>query len=348
MKKGSWEVITACPNCQTPWPADANAPARNIRRIQARCAIFTFLSFVPFLGIVFGVLAVFWGYLAIKFRHVMLGITVMLVAAVVGLICQPALIWWQIGQLFDKQCIGELTTLSNSFRTYKERHHYYPESLEALRDKKEKLQVPKRCFSGGTYLYMPPWNWQITKPGSDPNEPSKVRLEVVPLQPINREPAPSEPTIPQAWASGVPMEYAPALHAASVEVTELPVPTAIAEAQNLSTLLMVVEIQPAHRYERHCIMADLSVRAMSVEEYDRLLLQPQNAVLARVLEGVRKAEADPRIVKAATKIRNEKKVEREKKAAEAKKAVASAPARGTAPASAPATAPTTAPATFPK
>jgi hypothetical protein len=76
-------------------------------------------------------------------------------------------------------------------------------------------------------------------------------------------------------------------------------------------------------------MADFSVREMSIEDYEKLLQQPQNAVFAKVLLGARMAESDTRIAKAAKKIAEERakqKAEEER----AKKNGATQPAKAAA------------------
>lgn len=124
--------------------------------------------------------------------------------------------------------------------------------------------------------------------------------------PVMHAPAPSEPTIPEAWRAGIPSEYLGAFYAAQFEVEKLPVPTRIVEAQNPSTLIMAAELVPAHRYDRFVLMADFSVRSMSPEEYEKLLNLPQNGMFVKLLEGARKAADSPRLVKRAKEAAKEK------------------------------------------
>jgi hypothetical protein len=309
LKKGSWELVTECPDCKTPWVNDPQESMRKLRRVHILATVFAVLSFVPFLGLVFGALGVFWGYLAIKFRHVALGLVMMVVSTVVGLVGNTALLWYQLGQFGDHHCEMQLATLGSSIKAYREKSGHFPESMDAL--KKAKLETPKRCFAGGTYVYLPPWNWKVGS-GATTTAPATIEVEVLGAMtqpataPAVHAPAPSEPTVPLAWASGVPTEYQAAFHAAKYEVATLPMPKAIAEASNPSTLVMVTELNPAHRYEVYCMMADFSVRSMTPEAYEKLMQQPQNRVFAQVLLGARMASNDPKIGKAAKKIAEEK------------------------------------------
>lgn len=159
LKKGSWELVTECPDCKTPWVLDATAAMGSLRRVQVLSTVFTLLSFIPFVGMVFGVLGVFWGYLAVKFRHVALGLMMMIVSTLVGLLGQSALIWYEVGQLEDYHCQSQLTTLAASIREFRQKNGYFPESMEAL--EKAKFAAPKRCFGGGEYVYLPPWGWKV-------------------------------------------------------------------------------------------------------------------------------------------------------------------------------------------
>ena len=90
------------------------------------------LSVIPYLGIVFGLFGIGWGYLAVKFRNVVFGTAVMVVSAIIGLGCQPALAWWHLGTLLDRECQGNVQTLSDSLRMYREKQGQLPATLADL------------------------------------------------------------------------------------------------------------------------------------------------------------------------------------------------------------------------
>jgi hypothetical protein len=137
---------------------------------------------------------------------------------------------------------------------------------------------------------------------------------------------PSEPTVPEAWAEGIPKEYQAALYGATLDVVQLPPFTEITEARNPSTVVMAAEIFPSHRYVRICLMADYTVRTMSPEDYEKLLGRPQNAVFARVLDGAQKAEWDQTIGKRAKKVAAER-AKQKKDAAAATAPASTAPVK---------------------
>jgi hypothetical protein len=293
LKKGSWELFTHCPECQTPWIVDPRAPARNLRKVKTHAILYFVLSFVPIAGVVFGILGVFWGYLAIKFRYTVLGVTFMLLSAIVGLVFQSAFAWWGIGQLTDRQCLDQLQTLSASIRTYNDRHHRYPQSLPALTD--EKLPAPTSCIFGGVYFYLPPshwkimkiWRWKITTISA--NSPAPAPAEAPASAPAATRSADGALPLPGVCMTLLPPVYYKSFKAASMPALVLEIPSAADKPSDLANSLMVTEIENKHRYTRNCLMADFSVREMPDAEFQRLLKLPQNRFFARTLEGAAKA-----------------------------------------------------------
>jgi hypothetical protein len=325
LKKGSWELVEQCPDCATPWVSDEGVPKRSLRRVQVMAGIFAVLSFVPYLGLVFGILGVFWSYLAVKVRHVALGIVLMIVSTLVGLVGQGALVYHEVGVFEDHNCQQRLGWLGESIQEYRAKNGHYPESLDVL--EKGKFRTPKQCFAGGKYFYLPPWGWKVAGPGPTATAPSVLGVDVLQAMtqqassaPAMKAPMPSEPTVPEAWAEGIPKEYQAALYGATLDVVQLPPVKAITEPTNPSRVVMAAEVFPSHRYVRICLMADSTVRTMSAEDYEKLLSRPENAVFARVLEGARKAEWDQKIGKNAKKLADER--AKRKKAAEASTAAA--------------------------
>src|SRR4051812_2615071 len=87
LSKGSWELYTHCPSCGEQWNVDSAAPARNLKRVKRLAVFFTLLTVIPYAGVVFGILGIWWGFLAVKFRYVVLGTTLMVISGVIGLAC---------------------------------------------------------------------------------------------------------------------------------------------------------------------------------------------------------------------------------------------------------------------
>ena len=145
LKRGSWELLTHCPDCNAEWSVDPTAPARNLRKIRVFASVYTVLCLLPFaamylptpdgstlsvllcliplVGAVAGILGMFWGYLAIKFRQSALGMVAMLVSATAGMVGQGAYTWWMFGQWDDHRCLTNLTTLSASIREFEAEHN---------------------------------------------------------------------------------------------------------------------------------------------------------------------------------------------------------------------------------
>jgi hypothetical protein len=300
-----------------------------VRRVLVMAGVFAVLSFVPYLGVVFGILGVFWSYLAIKFRHVALGLVLMVVSVLVGLVGQGALVNYEIGRFEDHNCQQRMGVLGASIREYREKNGHFPESMDVL--VKAKFKAPKQCFAGGKYFYLPPWSWRVAGREPTATGPSVLGVDVLRAMtqqassaPAMKAPMPSERTVPEAWAEGIPKEYLGPLYGATLDVVGLPPVGEIVEAKNPSSVVMAAEIFPSHRYVRICLMADYTVRTLSPEDYEKLMARPQNEVFARVLEGARQSEWDQTIGKKAKKLAAER-AKKKKEAAAATKSEVEAP-----------------------
>jgi hypothetical protein len=155
LRKGSWEIFTHCPSCGQEWPVDPDEPQRVKRRIVRNAALWTLVSLVPGLGIVGGMVGAFWGYLAVKIKHPVLGTTAMIIGIVVGAMGQSLVAWWAVGERDQGRCQKELTTLAGSIRAYAQQTRHYPPSLADL--KRLDLPAPTECpGGGGAYFYLAP------------------------------------------------------------------------------------------------------------------------------------------------------------------------------------------------
>ena len=256
LRRGSWEIFTNCPSCEAEWTVDPKETDKIRQRIVASAALYSVLSFVPVLGLFFGMVGTFWGFMAVRINRVVLGIGAVVVSTLVGIVCQPALTWWGIGHVADTRCRHSLTALSNSIYAYRTMTHQYP-TLRTLIDMR--FPVPTNCPSGGgQYFYFYP---------NQPDEPSTNG--VASSSDTSNTAAVLEAA---SSAAAVPPPVVPAV--------EGPPPPLEGDADTL----LVAELLPAHRTLHMFMTTDLTVHGLPHKEFQSLLKQPRNARFAAAFD----------------------------------------------------------------
>ncbi|MFB3892631.1 MAG: hypothetical protein ACE15C_11480 [Phycisphaerae bacterium] len=286
LKKGSWEIFTHCPSCGAEWPVDPDEPRRIKQKIITLAWTYAVLAFVPALGVIFGAMAVFWGYMAAKTRRALAGTVVMIIGMVVGIAGQPVLTYWGVGYLQDRACMADLQTLANSIYAYGQLTGQYPADLKTLENLR--LPVPSRCAwgSGGPYYYRSPSASTQPTTCSRPATAASgsggtLMAETAPVTPT---PAPRPRTTELVGPR-------PATRQAT-QPTTAPAPDVFQKFGNDRTL-MVAEVARGHRYLRMCITTDDVVRSMPHKEFDKLLEEPQNRAFAIGLGDAWRASTQP-------------------------------------------------------
>lgn len=271
VRRGSWEYFTHCPECGVEWVVDPDLPARVQKKIMTSAVVYAALSVVPALGVLFGLAGAFWGYLAVKRDRVILGVSAMSFAILVGVVAQPVLIWWGIGFFSDAACKTRLTTLRDSIYAYHTLTGKYPPTLKAMAD--ARLRAPTVCPSGGgEYYYLcPGTRAPASMPATAASQPS------------------SAPTTVASW--GPEATSLPATATSSTGPTTLP--DSIPDISGDPRGLMVAEVLSAHRKVHMCIMGDLTVQALAHKEFEKLRAEPQNREFAKGFNKVWTAATQP-------------------------------------------------------
>ncbi|MFB3891637.1 MAG: hypothetical protein ACE15C_06390 [Phycisphaerae bacterium] len=272
VQRGPWEIVPKCPNCGADWPVEPGAPERMVRMIIRRAWLYGILSFVPVVGIAFGVLGLLWGFLAASRRRIATAVPVLLLSAIVGIVIQPFLAYWAYGYEIDRMCLADVTRLAEALQMYRSSSHDLPPSIAVLAEVEG--PVPKRCRAGGgIYLYFHPST--ATQPAIRPPTAGQTTLPAT-------GPATAPATLPTttqsvpALAESAPTSLSPAGQPASTQPATKP-------AQSPDLQLLVAELKPEHRQVRMCITADLRVRAIPHAEFRRMLAQPYNHQFAAAM-----------------------------------------------------------------
>lgn len=120
--------------------SESDVPSRVDHELPRRAYVLIGLSFIPGIGVLFGIIAVIWGLLTSKFRGrrlVALGLTGICIA------CIPHGILYYLGFVKKDGFFAEanrsftqrnLNSLVLGIEYYKIQHGYYPESLKDLRE----------------------------------------------------------------------------------------------------------------------------------------------------------------------------------------------------------------------
>ncbi len=302
LKKGSWELFDKCPDCGTPWEVKPGEEQRIVRRVKITGAVFAALCVIPYIGVVSGLLGVFWGAMAYRFQRKVWGGVVIAVSVIVGLAVQPVLVYLHMRHLSEVYCEYELGIMSRSIQAFRDKNHRYPETLDEL--KKAKFEVPKQCFSGSGYYYLPPYGWRVTSVSSTMPAATQVGYSA---KDGSRMVDAAEGSMPVSWKTKLPANTARVFAAASMPATFPATAPANAETTDLSKTLVVAEIATVdkwfwqskwketvpHQGKRTCIMGDMSVRSIGPQEFQQLLSLPQNQVFARAVKGAETVSTQP-------------------------------------------------------
>jgi hypothetical protein len=270
LQKGGWEVMSHCPVCNAQWSDETNVDQRRTEKVCARACLYTVLAFIPFLGLFFGVLGAFYGYLAVRMQRFVLGSVAMILGMIVGFVVQPLALYWGYGLYSDHGCVQSLKQVSAAIATYRQDYQAYPANLAELAERVKGM--PVNCpGSGGAYFYF--------RPGTAVKVMKKRAV-------VAQTSAPSSTSVPASGPASMPAT------AAAPEFDEIilqPLPRATLAGD--SQTLMITEVASSHRHVRLCIMSDLSVQTLSHEQFYELLQQPQNIHFAKAYDRAVKVAA---------------------------------------------------------
>jgi hypothetical protein len=237
------------------------------RKIVVRACAYTVLSFVPAIGFVFGLMGMFWGFLAVSKQRVAIGASAMFLSMCVGLIGQPFVTYWAYDRAMDAKCRSDMADLAKAIDAYQCSCNDYPRDLAALC--RTVAKVPQRCMAGNAnYLYFHP------STATQPAQSQPAATQACACVPVATQAAASAPAGPEAHAQAQP----------TAGPTTLP-------AKSPDLQLLVIELKARHRQMRECMTADLKMKEMLPREFADMLAMPYNHQFAAALAPPPKTDA---------------------------------------------------------